>query len=72
MQADELRIQAANFADALSSRGTAKGLEQPVRVKAREAAKISSTLGELHAHPESPHVARRVERLLTRIGRCGA
>src|SRR5689334_10641266 len=43
-QAEELKIQAANFADALGRRQTGSGLEERVRAKARDAAKLSSRL----------------------------
>ena len=70
VQANVLRIQASNFADALGSRDTVAGIEPRVRAKAREAARISAALGELHAHPETANVARTVEQRLTRIGGC--
>src|SRR5207302_9050069 len=43
-QAEELQIQAANFADALAHRRTATGLEQRVRAKAKDAATLSARL----------------------------
>src|SRR5436309_16095947 len=50
-QAEELRIQSSNFADALSHRKTARGIEQKVRKKARDAARLAVTLQRLHDHP---------------------
>jgi hypothetical protein len=70
VQADALRQQASNFADALGSRDTVAGIEARVRAKAREAARIAAALDALHDHPETHDVARDVERQLTRIGGC--
>jgi outer membrane murein-binding lipoprotein Lpp len=50
-QAEELRIQASNFADALSRRKTVPGIEHKVRKKAKEAAKLAATLQRLHDRP---------------------
>lgn len=71
VQANVLRVQASNFADALGSRDTVPGLEPRVRERAREAARIADVLDELHAHPETRSTAESVERRLRRIGRCG-
>src|SRR5207248_10735276 len=50
-QAEELRIQSSNFADALSHRRTVPGIEQKVREKPNEAAQLAATLQRLHDHP---------------------
>src|SRR5216117_1834539 len=50
-QAEELRIQSSNFADALSRRKTLPEIEQKVRSAATEAAKLAATLQRLHNHP---------------------
>jgi hypothetical protein len=68
VQANVLRIQASSFADALASRDTVAGIEPRVRAKAREAARITEALDELHAHPERNSTAESVERRLTKIG----
>src|SRR6266567_6003715 len=41
-QAEELRIQSSNFADALSHRRTVPGIEQKVREKSKEAAQLAA------------------------------
>jgi outer membrane murein-binding lipoprotein Lpp len=69
-QAEELRIQSSNFADALSRRRTASGIEQKVRKKAREAATLAATLQRLHNHPADRAVGAAVERLLEQKGSC--
>lgn len=70
VQANVLQIQASSFADALGSRDTVAGIEPRVRAKAREAARISAALEELHDHPERHSTAESVERRLTKIGGC--
>jgi hypothetical protein len=69
-QAEELRIQSLNFADALSRRKTVPGIEQKVRKKAKEAAKLASTLQRLHDHPADRTVGAVVERALKQMGSC--
>jgi hypothetical protein len=69
-QAEELRIQSSNFADALSRRKTLPGIEQKVRKKASEAAKLASTLQRLHDHPADHSVGAIVERELKKMGSC--
>jgi hypothetical protein len=69
-QAEELRIQSSNFADALSRRKTATGIEQKVRAKAKEAARLASTLQRLHDHPTDKAVGVQVERALAKAGSC--
>jgi hypothetical protein len=69
-QAEELRIQSSNFADALSHRKTVAGIEQKVRAKAKHAARLASTLQELHDHPADKAVGAEVERALAKAGSC--
>jgi len=69
-QAEELRIQASNLADALSTRPTAPGLGTRVRMKSREAARIAAIIQRLHDHPSDRGVGGSVERALKRLGGC--
>jgi hypothetical protein len=69
-QAEELRIQSSNFADALSRRKTAPGIEQRVRKKARDAERLASTLQRLHDHPADRTVGAAVESTLRQMGSC--
>jgi uncharacterized lipoprotein YmbA len=69
-QAEELRIQSANFADALSRRKTAPEIERKVRKKANEAAKLAATLQRLHDRPVDRTVGAAVERTLEQMGSC--
>jgi len=69
-QAEELRIQSSNFADALSRRTTAPEIEQKVREKARDAARLASTLHLLQDHPADRRVGAAVERALEKMGNC--
>ena len=69
-QAEELRIQSSNFAGALSERKTVAGIESKVRQRARAAARLASTLQQLHDHPSNRVVGAEVERALRRIGAC--
>ena len=69
-QAEELHIQSSNFADALSERGTVPGLEQEVRRKAKDAARLAAMLRRLHDHPADEAVGADVERALTKMGSC--
>jgi hypothetical protein len=69
-QAEELRIQSSNFADALSRRKTVPEIEQQVREKAQEAAKLASTLERLHDQPSERTVGAEVERELQHMGNC--
>jgi hypothetical protein len=70
VQANVLRVQASNLADALGSRDTAAGLEGRVREQGRKAARIADVLAELHTHPENQSMAQSIERRLRRIGGC--
>ena len=69
-QAEELRIQSSNFADALSHRKTVPEIEQKVRKKAREAAQLAATLQRLHDHPAERSVGAAVEAELKKMGGC--
>ena len=69
-QAEELRIQASNLADALARRPTAAGLEARVRVKSREAARVAAMIERLHDDPSDRAAAAAVERALKRFGGC--
>jgi predicted outer membrane protein len=69
-QAEELRIQSSNLADALSRRKTVPQIEPKVREKANEAAKLARALGRLHDHPSSRRVGYAVERELRQRGNC--
>jgi predicted outer membrane protein len=69
-QAEELRIQSSNLADALSRRKTVAGIQQQVRQKAKDAARLASTLQRLHDHPADRSVGASVERALTKMGSC--
>src|SRR5205085_10771156 len=69
-QAEELRIQSSNLADALSRRKTVPGIEQKVRKKAKDAARLASTLQRLHDHPTERSVGAAVERALKKLGSC--
>src|SRR6266571_7972033 len=63
-QAEELQIQSSNLADALSRRKTVPGIEQKVRKKAKDAARLASTLQRLHDHPTERSVGAVVEHAL--------
>jgi hypothetical protein len=69
-QAEELRIQASNLADALGKRPTARGLEPKVRKKAEHAARVASLLQRLHDHPSDRAAAAALERALKQAGSC--
>jgi hypothetical protein len=69
-QAEELRIQSSNFADALSRRKALPQIERQVRAKAKRASKLASTLQRLHDHPTERTVGVSVERALEKMGNC--
>ena len=69
-QAEELRIQSSNFADALSKRPALAAIEQRVRKKAKDAAALAATLQRLHDHPSDRAVGAEVERTLKKMGDC--
>jgi hypothetical protein len=69
-QANELRIQAANFANALSRRKTVASIETRVRAKAKHAAVVAATLQRLHEHPTDRAVGAAVATKLQKLGAC--
>jgi hypothetical protein len=69
-QAAALRVQSSNLADALRTRPALASLEQKVRAKSRDAAKVSAALQRLHDHPSDRDVAVSVEGRLNQLGRC--
>jgi hypothetical protein len=69
-QAEELAVQAGNFADALAHRSTAAGLEQRVRAKAKDASVLASRLWRLHDHPTDRAGAGTLAALLKQAGSC--
>jgi len=69
-QAEELRIQSSNFADALAKRPVLAAIEQRVRKKAKDAAALAATLQRLHDHPSDRAVGAEVERTLKKMGSC--
>ena len=69
-QAEELGLQAANFADALAHRPTAAGLEPRVRAKAKEAATLASRLQQLQSHPSDRDSAKKLAGAFKRAGSC--
>ena len=69
-QAEELAIQSSNLADALAKRPALPSIEQRVRAKAKDAAKLAATLHRLQDHPSDRDVAASVERQLTKLGGC--
>jgi hypothetical protein len=69
-QAEELEIQSSNLADALAERRASPAIEQRVRAKGKDAAKLSATLKRLHDHPSDRAVAVAIEQRLKRLGTC--
>lgn len=69
-QAEALRIQSSNLADALARRKALVSIEQKVRAESQDAAKLSATLQRLHDHPSDHGVAASVEQRLKRLGGC--
>jgi hypothetical protein len=70
-QAEELRIQSSNFADALSRRKTVPSIERQVREAATHAARLAEVLQRLHDHPSDRTVGAEVERtLIKQAGGC--
>jgi hypothetical protein len=69
-QAEELKIQSSNLADALAKRHALPSIEKRVRAKAKEASGLAATLGRLQDHPSDREVAMMVERQLTKLGGC--
>jgi hypothetical protein len=69
-QAEELAVQAGNFADALARRPTGAGLEQRVRAKAKDASTLSSRLWRLHDRPTDRAGARTLAAAFKQAGNC--
>jgi len=69
-QAEALRIQSSNLANALAKRKALASIEQQVRAKSKDAAKLSVTLQRLRDHPSDRGVAASVEQQLKKLGGC--
>jgi hypothetical protein len=69
-QAEVLRIQSSNLADALSHRNALPSIEQKVREKAKHAAVLAATLQRLHDHPSDHAVGAAVASMLKKLGSC--
>jgi hypothetical protein len=69
-QAEELGIQAANFADALARRPTSPGLEKRVRKKAGDAAVLARRLRRLQQHPGDRSLAGDLAARFQQAGGC--
>ncbi len=68
-QAEELRVQAANLADALGTRPTATGLEQRVRAAGKDAGVLASRLQRLR-HVSSRAAAAELAEQFEQAGGC--
>ena len=69
-QAEELRIQSSNFADALSRRKALPSIVRRVREKAKQAAVLAAVLQRLHNHPSDHAVGAAVAIRLKKLGSC--
>ena len=69
-QAEELRIQSSNFADALAKRKALASIESKVRAKAKHAALLAATLQKLHDHPSDKTAAAQTQQALAKLGGC--
>lgn len=69
-QAEVLRIESSNFADALSRRKALPSIERQVREKAKHAAVLAVTLQRLHDHPSDHAVGAAVASTLKKLGSC--
>jgi hypothetical protein len=69
-QAEELRIQSSNFADALSRRKALPSIVRRVREKAKHAAVLAAVLQRLHDHPSDHAVGAAVAIRLKKLGGC--
>lgn len=69
-QAEELALQAGNFADALAHRPTSAGIEQRVRAKAKDASKLAARLWRLHDRPTDRDGARTLATTFKQAGSC--
>ena len=69
-QADALRVQASNFADALASRPALPSIESRVRAAARRAARLALMLSRLGHAPGDRALASSLAKQLARLGGC--
>jgi hypothetical protein len=69
-QAEELRIQSSNFADALARRKALPSIVRRVREKAKQAAVLAAVLQRLHNHPSDHAVGAVVANRLKKLGSC--
>jgi hypothetical protein len=69
-EAEELAVQAANFADALARRPVADGLEPRVRAKAEDASTLASRLRRLQDRATDHDGARRLAARFKQAGSC--
>ena len=69
-QAEELRIQSSNLADALSRRDAVRSIERKVRAKAEDASWLAAVLQRLQDSPSDRAAAASVEEQLRRLGGC--
>lgn len=69
-QAEELRIQSSNFADALSRRKALPSIVRRVREKGKQAAVLAGVLQRLHDHPSDHKVGAAVAIRLKKLGGC--
>ena len=69
-QADALRLQASNLADALAHRDALASIEQRVRAKAKDAAQVAATLKRLSEHASDRSTGASVDQSLTQMGNC--
>jgi hypothetical protein len=69
-QAEELKIQSSNLADALAKRHALPSIEKRVRAKSKEASQLAATLRHLQDHPSDREVATAAEQELSKLGGC--
>ncbi len=69
-QADALRLQAANLADALGTRPAASGLERRVRTAGRSAGVLADRLRRLRDHPSSRGTGVELAQQFRKAGHC--
>jgi hypothetical protein len=69
-QAEVLRVQSSNFADALATRRTVSAIERRVREKSKQAAALAAVLQRLHDHASDRAVGAAVSTALRKLGHC--
>lgn len=69
-QAEVLRLQSSNLADALARRKALVAIERKVRAKSKDAARLSAMLRRLRDHPSDRGVAASVEQQLKKLEGC--